>query len=72
MSTDDLGPLPAVPARHLPVQRARHELLAFLIDWKAKHELTLAEELAVLSGEVSSILWGAVKSERRAAEEGET
>lgn len=65
----DMGPLPLVHERHVPVEQARRELLGFVLDWEERHGLTLAERLALLAEESNRALWMAVRSERRQDEE---
>lgn len=69
VSADDLGPLPMLHPRHELVQRAKVELMALLIDWSRKHELTISEELSLLSDEMSSSLHRCVNTERRKKKE---
>ena len=62
--TDDLGPLPAAHPRHLPTERARRELTSLVLRWRQFWNLTLAEELMLLSEELNRKLALAVKHER--------
>ncbi len=61
----DLGPLPTVHPRHEPVEKARRELDDWVYGWRLAHELTLSEELALLSELLHEKLEQCVRSERR-------
>ena len=60
---DNLGPLLKVHERHASVEMARRELY-WLLDWRKKYELTLAEELMLLSEWIYHAMGRCVKSER--------
>lgn len=63
--THDLGPLPLIHPRVLPMQKAETDLIGLVIEWKDRHGLTLAEELLLLASELHRTLSLAVRSERR-------
>lgn len=50
--------------RHIPMEEAQRELANFVGEWCEKHELTLAEQLLLLSGEMQRTLRLTVRSER--------
>jgi hypothetical protein len=69
---NDMGPLPRVHPRVMPVERARGELAELLLAWRDRHALTLSEELALIADHLHGALSRCVRSERREAEaEGE-
>lgn len=63
--SDDLGPLPTIHPRHVPCELAKRELESFLIDLQAKHKLSAAEYVALVSGAVSGYAHLLVRSERK-------
>lgn len=66
--TPDLGPLPRVHPRHVPTELARREIEGWVLDWRERHGLTLAEELSLLAELLHHKLSLAVRSERRGKE----
>ena len=62
--TDDLGPLPLLHARHVPVELARRELMGFLLDWQQKHGLTQAEYLDLVVASLRDRTASLVRAER--------
>lgn len=61
---NDLGPLPTIHERHVPVEMARRELDTFLIELAKKHNLTSAEHLSLLAGAMQNRLASHIKEER--------
>lgn len=50
--------------RTLPVQNAQNEVARLLIDWEKKHDLTTAEVVKILAGEISMQMKYAIRTER--------
>lgn len=53
--------------RHLPVRDAENDLCIILTEWRKRHDLTLAEELFVLTKVVYGSLGLVVKDEHEKA-----
>ncbi len=54
-----------LPERHVPLELARRELSAFLMDFREKHtDMTRLEYLQLLAEEMSNVIGFAVKKER--------
>ena len=51
--------------RHEPVERAKTELLGFLLELRQKHSLTSAEFFLIMTDSLSSSSWRLVAQERR-------
>lgn len=69
MSDPSLNDLPKVHPRGAVVQRAENEFNAFVLDWHARHGLTLSEQLMIQSQSMTSTLAGCVRAERRRGED---
>lgn len=69
MEEYNLGPLPKIDPRHVPVAIARGEFDKFLMEWCQRNNLTESEYLMLLTDEVARCVQWRVRAERRQAKE---
>ena len=60
-----MGPLPKVPRRHAVYNKAEIELGYYVLEWRQRHKLSVAEELNILTTLMQQTLRRIVSDEHK-------